>query len=214
MSEKDEILEHISAIKNHLVDKQAFFPYNYNATYAWSLLAIILTFIMVPAYEKGIAYGTIIIFILITIGFISEGKMTMKVNKSYDIEDCTIRQRFIMKNFMMLSLFLIVLSATLAKYELYIPIYLSWLFLISIGYFAVAYVLNIRRFSKMAQFNVFLSVILLGIGGYDGHLVGTESNCFVFVQGAVILGLAILPSLIAWHQKKELETQSMQESED
>ena len=214
MSEKDEILEHISAIKNHLVDKQTFFPYNYNATYVWSLLAIILTFVMVPAYERGIVFGTVVVFILITLGFISEGMMTKKVNKSYDIEDCTIRQRFIMKNFMMLSFFLIVLSATLAKYELYIPIYLSWLFLISIGYFAVGYVLNIRRFSKMAQFNVLLSLVLLSMGGYQGHLVGTESNCFVFVQGAVILGLAILPAMIAWHQKKELDTQSVQESED
>jgi hypothetical protein len=214
MSEKDEVLEHISAIKNHLVDKQTFFPYNYNATYVWSLVAIILIFGMVPAYEEGIVYGTILIFILITLGFISEGNMTMKLNKSYDIEECTIRQRFIMKNFMMLSLFLIVLSSTLAKYELYIPIYLSWLFLISIGYFAVGHVLNIRRFSKMAQFNVLLSIVLLSLGGYQGHLVGAESNCFTFVQGAVVLGLAILPAMIAWHQKKELDTQTTQESED
>ena len=214
MSEKDEILEHISAIKSHLVDKQTFFPYNYNATYVWSIVAILLTFGMVPAYEKGIVFGTSFIFILITIGFISEGMMTKKVNKSYDIEDCTIRQRFIMKNFMMLSFFLIVLSATLAKYELYIPIYLSWLFLISIGYYAVGHVLNIQRFSKMAQFNVFLSIFFLAMGGYQEQLVGTESDCFVLVQGAVVLGLAILPALIAWHQKKELDTQSMQESED
>jgi len=212
MSEKDEILEHISAIKNHLVDKQTFFPYNYNATYVWSLLAVILTFVMVPAYEKGIMIGTVVIFAFITIGFISEGKMTKEVNKSYDIEDCTVRQRFIMKNFMMLSFFLIVLSATLAKYELYIPIYLSWLFLISMGYFAVGHVLNIKRFSKMAQFNVFLSLILLSVGGYQGHLVGTESNCFIVVQAAVVLGLAVLPTVIAWHQKKELMTEPTQES--
>lgn len=214
MSEKKEALEHISAIKNHLVDKQTFYPYNYNATYVWSVIATILTFVMVPSYEKGIVFGTVLVFVLITIGFISEGKMTKKANKSYDIEDCTIRQRFLMKNFMMLSFFLIALSATLAKYELYIPIYLSWLFLISIGYFAVGHVLNIRRFSKMAQFNVVISVVLLSLGGYQEHLVGTESNCFVFVQGAVVLGLAILPTMIAWHQKKELDTRSMQESED
>jgi len=214
MSERDEALEHISAIKSHLVDKQTFYPYNYNATYVWSALAIILTFVMVPAYEKGILFGTGLVFILVTLGFVSEGMMTKKVNKSYDIVDCTLRQRFITKNFIMLSLFLIVLSATLAKYELYIPIYLSWLFLISIGYFAVGHVLNIGRFTKMAQFNVFLSIALLSIGGYQEHLVGKDSQCFIFVKAAVILGLAIFPAIIAWHQKKELALQSSDEDED
>jgi len=201
---KDEALEHLSAIRNHLVDKQIFFPYNYNATYVWSVIALILTFIMVPIYANGIASGTAIVFVLITIGFIAEGGMTKKVNKTYDIEDCTVRQRFIMKNFMMMSLFLIVLSETLAMHKLYIPIYLSWLFLVSVGYYAVWYVLNIRLFSKMAQFNIVLSIILLAMAGYNDHLVGTDSNCFRVVQGAVLLGLAILPALVAWKQKKDL----------
>ena len=201
--QKEEALEHLSAIRNHLVDKQIFFPYNYNATYVWSVIAIILTFVMVPMYEKSITIGTVVVFVLVTIGFISEGVMTKKVNKSYDIEDCTIRQRFIMKNFMMMSWYLIVMSTVLAMYKLYIPIYLMWLFLVSLGYYAVGYVLNIRLFSKMAQFNISLSIILLSMAAYNEHLVGIESNCFVLVQGAVILGLAILPAMIAWHQKKE-----------
>ena len=202
--QKEEALEHLSAIRNHLVDKQIFFPYNYNATYVWSVIALILTFIMVPIFEEGITMGTVVVFVLITVGFVSEGMMTKKVNKTYDIEDCTIRQQFIMKNFMMISLFLIVLSATLAMHKLYIPIYLSWLFLVSVGYYAVGYVLNIRLFSQMAQFNIVLSIILLAMAGYNDHFVGSDSNCFRVVQGAVLLGLAILPALVAWKQKKEL----------
>ena len=201
--QKEEALEHLSAIRNHLVDKQIFFPYNYNATYVWSVIAFILTFVMVTMYEQSITVGTVVVFVLVTIGFISEGVMTKKVNKSYDIADCTIRQRFIMKNFMMMSWYLIVMSTVLAMYKLYIPIYLMWLFLVSLGYYAVGYVLNIRLFSKMAQFNISLSIILLSMAAYNEHLVGIESNCFVLVQGAVILGLAILPAMIAWHQKKE-----------
>lgn len=204
MSEKDEILEHISAIKNHLVDKQIFFPYNYSATYVWSAIALLLTFFMVPIFEQGIMVGTVGLFTLLSIGFIAEGGMTKKVNKTYDIEDCTVRQRFIMKNFMMISFFLIVLSAVLASHKLYIPLYLSWLFLISLGYYAVGYVLNIRRFSKIAQFNIILSIILLSVGLYQGHLVGSDSNCFLVVQGATFLGLSILPATVAWKQKKEL----------
>jgi len=202
--QKEEALEHLSAIRNHLVDKQIFFPYNYNATYVWSVIAVILTFIMVTMYEQSITLGTVVVFVLVTIGFISEGVMTKKVNKSYDIEDCTVRQRFIMKNFMMMSGYLMVMSTVLAMYKLYIPIYLMWLFLVSLGYYSVGHVLNIRLFSKMAQFNIFLSIVLLSMAAYNDHLVGSDSNCFILVQGAVVLGLAILPAMIAWHQKKEL----------
>ncbi len=204
IEEKEEALRQINEIKNHLVDKQTFFPYNYNATYVWSAIAVILTFIMVSMYEKGILIGTAVVFALVTIGFISEGMMTKKVNKSYDIEDCTIRQQFIMKNFMMISWYLIIMSAVLAMYELYIPIYLMWLFLVSLGYHAVGYVLNIRLFSKMAQFNIMTSLILLSLAAYNQKLVGSQSNCFFLVQGAVLLGLAVLPALVAWHQKKGL----------
>ena len=204
MSEKDQVLEQLSAIKNHLVDKQIFFPYNYNATYVWSLIAFILAFSMVPMYETSVGYGTGVVFVLITIGFIAEGSMTKKINKSYDIEDCTVRQRFIMTNFMMISWFLIVMSAVLAMHKLYIPIYLSWLFIISLGYYAVGYVLNIRRFTTMAQFNIVLSIVLLAVVGYNGQVVGTESNYFRVVQGAILLGLSVLPAMVAWQQKKEL----------
>lgn len=212
LDEKAEALRQISEIKNHLVDKQTFYPYNYNAVYVWSLVVLVLTFVMIPAYKESIIFGTMTIFILITLGFVSEGMMTKKENANYDIEDCTLRQRFIMKNFMMLSFFLIVLSTTFARYELYIPIYLSWIFLISIGYFAVGYVLNISRFSQMAQVNIFVSILLLSIGGYLENLVGTESSCIHFVQSYLVLGLVIFPAIIAWKQKKLL--QKSQEDKD
>ncbi|CAA6825317.1 MAG: Unknown protein [uncultured Sulfurovum sp.] len=202
--EKVEALKQINEIKNHLIDRQTFFPYNYNATYVWSVIAIVLSFIMASVYEKGIAIGTVVVFVFVTIGFVSEGLMTKKVNKSYDIEDCTIRQRFIMKNFMFMAWFLIALSAVLATYQLYIAVYLSWLFLVSLGYFAVGHVLNIPNFSKVAQFNMVLSIVLLGVGLYQEHLVGIDSNCFRLVQIAVIIGLGVFPSIVAWKQQKAL----------
>ncbi|MEN8304502.1 MAG: hypothetical protein ABFQ64_10575 [Campylobacterota bacterium] len=204
MSEKEEVLQQISDIKNHLVDKQPFFPYNYNAIFVWSAIALFLTLFMVPMYEKGVIFGSIVVTVLMTLGFISEGVMTKKVNRSYDIEECTLRQRFIMRNFMMISFFLIVLSATLATYKLYIPIYLTWLFLISLGYFAVGFVLNIKWFTYISQFNIYLAITLLAFGWQREHLVGSDSICFRLVQAAVIFGLSIVPAIIAWKQKKEL----------
>jgi hypothetical protein len=206
MSPQEEALRQISQIKDHLIDKQHFYPYNYNAMFVWSVIAVLLTIFMAPLYEsQGIMVGTVVTFVLMAIGFIAEGVMTKQVNKNYDIEECTKRQRFVMKNFIMITLFLIVLSMTLASYKLYIPIYLSWLFLISLGYFAVGYALNIDRFTKIGQFNIYLSVILLVVGWYREHLVGMDSICFRIVQVLVIFGLAILPSYVAWYQKRELK---------
>lgn len=206
MTPKDEALKQISEIKDHLIDKQHFYPYNYNAIFVWSAIAVVLTFIMAPLYEtKGIVAGTVVVFVLMFIGFMFEGFLTKQMNKSYDIEDCTKRQRFVMKNFIMISSFLIVLSLTLASYKLYIPIYLSWLFLISLGFFAIGFALNIKRFALMAQFNIVIAILLLAVGWQQDHLVGTDSWCFTLVQGFVILGLAVLPSTIAWQQKRDLQ---------
>ena len=203
MSEKEEVLRQISEIKSHLVDKETFFPYNYNACHVWSLIAVILTLGMVSMYEQSLAVGTSIMFVLISIGFIIEGSLTKKVNENYDIDDCTKRQRFIMKNFFMITLFMIVLSTIFASYKLYSLGLLTWLFSISLGYFSVGFVLNIERFTKMAQFNMLTALLLLSVGAYFNLLVGFESLFYTLVQAVVIFGLAVLPTSIAWHQQKE-----------
>ena len=200
--EKAQALQQINDIKNHLVDKQTFFPYNYRATYVWAVIALVLTFIMIPMYETSVLQGTIVTFVFITIGFVTEGIMTKKVNQSYDIEDCTHRQQFIMKSFVMLSVFGIVLSMVLAEVGLYIPIFLLWLFLCSVGYFSVGFVLNIKKFSQVARFNIFSSTLLLAIG-YFNHALESKSSYLIVVQIFVVLGLAVMPSIVAWQQIKE-----------
>jgi hypothetical protein len=154
-------------------------------------------------YEASVLQGTVVVFVLIAIGFMTEGFLTKKVNKSYDIEDCTLRQQFVMKSFFMVALFLIVFSAILASYKLYVAIYLSWLFLISLVYFAVGFVLNIKRFTQMSTFNMFVSILLLTIGLLNDVLVGTEHTYFRVIQIFMILGLTVMPAIIAWQQLKE-----------
>jgi hypothetical protein len=205
MSEKEEVLRQISEIKSHLVDKETFFPYNYQACYVWAVIAVILTMSVVFIYEYSIAVGTGVSFILISIGFMVEGSLTKKVNKSYDIEDCTKRQQFIMKNFLMISLFLIIISAILAIHQLYAVILLSWLFLISLGYFAIGFVLNIKVFEKMAKFNMIMALVFLTFGAYFNLFVGNDSLFFTLTQAVVIFGLAVLPFFIARTKQKEME---------
>ncbi len=161
---------------------------------------------MVPAYAYGIVFGAGLIFTLVTIGFVIEGSLTKKVNERYDIDDCTKRQHFIMKNFLMISLFLIVISTVLAMHQLYGFIYLSWLFLISLGYFSVGFVLNIKRFTQMGQFNMVMALVLLVIGAYFDLLVGSDSLFFTLLQAVVIFGLAVLPSWSAMKQQKNAVT--------
>ncbi len=203
MSEKDEVLQQISDIKSHLLDKETFFPYNYNACHAWAIIAVAMTLVMIPAYEYGIWVGTIVLSVLVIIGFAIEGVLTKKENESYDIEDCTKRQEFIMKNFLMIAAFLIVLSTVLAASQLYVVIYLAWLFLISLGHFAVGFVLNIKDFTQMARFNMFMALILLSVGAYFDLLTGSSSLFVTLSQAVVIFGLAILPSAVARKQQKK-----------
>lgn len=202
--EKEEVLRQIHEIKNHLVDKQTFFPYNYNAIYIWSLITLILTLFAVDVYEMSMIKGVVFVSTLVITGFVVEGMMTKKVNRSYDIEECTLRQQFIMKNFVMLSLFMIVLGSILSLYKLYAVMFLAWLFLVSLGYFAVGFVLNIRRFTYMAKFNMLTALILLVIGAMKGGLVGVSSQYLHVTQLFMVVGVVIMPAIVAWKQNQEV----------
>ncbi len=168
MSEKDEVLKQISEIKNHLVDKETFFPYNFNACHVWSAIAVVLT---------------------------------KKVNQSYDIDDCTRRQEFIMKNFIMIDLFLIVFSAVLAMYELYVPILLLWLALISLGFMTIGFVLNAKDYERLAFFNISMALVLLIVGA-SFNLLEDTAWFLTVVQAVIVFGLAVAPSLLAIKQQK------------
>ena len=201
MSEKDEVLRQISEIKHHLVDKESFFPYNYNACHVWSVIAVVLTLVMIPSYDNSVTFGTIVMTSLVLIGFVVEGVLTKRVNESYDIDDCTRRQEFVMKNFIMISLFAIVFSTVLAMMKLYLLIFLLWLFLISLGYYSISFVLNVKAYEKIAMFNVLSSVVLLSYGAYFG-LLESRGAFLSVVQGVVILGLAVLPTFVSLQQQR------------
>jgi len=203
MSEKDEVLQQISEIKSHLLDKEIFYPYNYNACHAWSIIAVVMTVILIPTYEYSMSVGVAVMFGLITFGFVIEGVLTKKVNATYDIDECTKRQQFIMQNFLIISLFAIVLSAILATHQLYAIIYLIWLFLISLGHFLVGFILNIKDFTKMAQFNMVVALVLLVVGAYFDLLSKGATSFVTLTQAVVIFGLAVLPSIIAYRQQKK-----------
>jgi nitrate reductase NapE component len=202
MSEKEKVLQQISEIKNHLIDRETFFPYNYNACYVWAIIATLLTLGMVPAYEYNIVVGTTLLSSFILFGFVIEHNMTKRVNRDYEIEESTKRQAFITQNFLMIALFAILSTTIFAIYQLYAVIMLLWLFLISLGYFSIGFILNIKLFTQMAQLNIVISFVLLTIGIYFDILLGTNSLFFTLTQAVVIFGLAIAP---AWVAKQQID---------
>jgi len=202
IDEKDEILKHIKDIQHHLVDKPNFFPYNYNATHIWGVIAFILTLSMDRLYEKSVTIGTVWIFIFITFGFIIEGLMIKKINKSYDIEDCTKKQHFIVTFFLMISIFLIISSSILASFKLYTLIYLHWLFFVSLGYFVLGFMLNLNKFMRLGEINIAISILILSTAFYTDNLIGLDSFYLIITKISVVFGLSVLPSIVAWQQQK------------
>jgi len=200
MSEKEKVLQQISEIKSHLIDRETFFPYNYNACYVWAIIATLLTLGIVPTYEYSITVGTILLSSFMLIGFVLEHNMIKKVNRDYDIQECTKRQAFVTRLFLMIALFAILMTTLFATYQLYAPIMLLWLFLISLGYFAIGFILNIKLFTQMAQLNITISFILLTIAIYFDILKDTDSLFFTLTQAVTIFGLAIAPTWVAKQQ--------------
>ena len=156
---------------------------------------------MVSAYEYSITMGTTLLSFFILFGFVVEHNMIKKVNRDYEIDDYTNRQSFIKLNFFMIATFAILITTIFAIHQLYSLIMLSWLFLISLGYFAIGFILNIKLFTQMAQFNIISSFILIIIGVYFDILIGTDSLFLTLTQAINIFGLAVAPAWVARKQK-------------
>jgi O-antigen/teichoic acid export membrane protein len=204
MSEKDEALQHLSEIKSVLVDKDSFFPYNYNALVVWGIIGMVMSLSMGYLLKSSIFYGSVFSFVMMSVGFMIESFLTKRVNKEYDIDDCTNRQKFISILFTMLTFFSIVISALLAKYELIIPTYIVWIFMCGVGYFSIGFVLNLKIFTNIAYLKMIVSLLLLIGSIFATDLNDINSMFFFLVQGVTFVLLGVLPILIGQKLKKEL----------
>ena len=204
MNEKEEALQHLSEIKSVLVDKDSFFPYNYNAVIAWGIIGMLMTLFMGMLLKFSLLYGTLFSLIMMTIGFVIEGALTKRVNAKYDIEDCTKKQKFISVLFTVLTLFAIVLSALLAKYSLFAPAYISWIFISAIGYLALGHILNITLFTTSAYLKITVAILLMAMSVFVEDLGSLNTMFFYLVQSVTFVLLGILPIMIARKLKEEL----------
>ncbi len=203
MSEKEEALQHLSAIKSVLVDKDSFFPYNYTAIMIWGVIGMVLTLLMLPLLHYSLLLGTLFSLSLFALGFIVEGFLTKKVNDAYDIEDCTRRQRFIMMMFLAVTLFGVVMTALLAKGGLYYPIYAMWMFLCGLGHYSVGFVLNMKIFKISSTIEIVLALLMLIVMLFLDDLAILESNWHYLFQGMTFLFLGVMPIMIGRKLKEK-----------
>ncbi len=202
--QKEDALQHLSEIKSVLVDKDAFFPYNYNALIVWGIVGMIMTLFMGVMLKSSLLYGAIFSIVVMTVGFMIEGFLIKKVNQSYDIEDCTKKQKFISIMFSMLTLFAISLSVLLAKYDLIIPAYIVWIFLMGVGHFILGFILNIKIFTLTSYLKMSIAILVMVATLFIDDLGNLNSTFFYFIQGITFALLGVLPILIGRKLKKEL----------
>ncbi len=204
MHKKEEALEHLSAIKSVLIDKDSFFPYNYNALIIWGLIGTIMTFTMPYLMKHSIIEGTLFSIAMMSIGFFIEGLLTKRVNENYDIETCTKKQRFIASSFTILATFAIIFSAFFAKQDLIVPLFMIWMFTCGFGHYVVGYVLNIRLFTVMGYISIVTALILFIVSIFMIDLGDINSLFFYICQVITFVVLGILPIWMGRKLKKEL----------
>ncbi len=202
MSEKDEAIRYLDGIRSVLEDRH-FFPYNYNALISWGIISIILTIVFPEILKNSLLYGMVFLVFMLSLGFIIEGFLIKKENINYDITDCTKKQKFIFYIYILASLFGVTLTLLLAKYQLFIPIYILWIFICGFGNFVVGYTINVQLFKKVGFLSVAFSIVLMGICIVVDDLSTLESVFARVVQLFTILFLGLVPIYIANIMKKE-----------
>ncbi len=203
MSEKEEALQHLSEIKSALVDRNSFFPYNYNALVSWGVIGMFLTMVMPFVIKESVLQGTILTAIMMLVGFVVEGFLTKRVNEDYDIETCTKKQRFIATTFGIGTLFGLAMTALLAQAGVIIPIFAVWMFVCGMGDLSVGYVLNMKIFTLQAFIMIGASLLVLILSFFMGDLGNLDSAFFYFAQGLSFATVGLLPIMIARKLQKD-----------
>ncbi len=203
MPEEEKLVQHLHEIKQILVEKEAFFPYNYTALIVWGLLGAVMTLVMPKLLAHSVLYGTLFSICMMGMGFWIESRLTRRVNADYEIENSTAKQRFVFMSFLFLLGFAVLVSAFLAEYRLIVPVFTVWLFACGFGHFVVGYVLNMSLFTVVSYLKMGAGALLLTAALFVEHLDATNTPFFYFVQGVTLLLLGVVPVWMGWKLKKE-----------
>ncbi len=146
--EKKEALKQINQLKESLVDNKKFVPYDPNALIMWGFVTSILFLFAQEILEKfGIVAGALFLASFISVSALIEHNMTKKVNKKYEIEALTKKQKFMESIYMFQSLFAILMTVVLVQAEAMNLIYVIWIFVIGFTSYTAGHIMNQKSFT-------------------------------------------------------------------
>ena len=146
--EKKEALNQIHQIKESLIDNQKFVPYEPNALIMWGIVTSILFIFAQEVLENfGIVMGCLFLAFFISVAAFIEYHMTKKINKKYEIEVLTRKQKFIESIYMFHSLFGILMTAVLVQAGAMNLIYVIWIFVIGFTSYTAGHIMNQKSFT-------------------------------------------------------------------
>jgi uncharacterized membrane protein (DUF485 family) len=196
MANKEEVLAHLHEIKSALIDKDTFFPYNYNALIIWGVIGMVMTLGFPYMIGVSMKQGTIFAVVVMLTGFIIESFLTKRVNENFDLESCTKKQRFIATLYAVSVTFAIVLSALFAKYHIMVPIFMIWIFMCGLADFVVGFVLNIKLFTKAGYIHITTALVLLVVSLFVEDITSMQTPFFYLAQGVTFVLLGVVPMLM------------------
>jgi hypothetical protein len=205
MSDKDEVIQHLHEIKRALVDKDAFFPYNYNALVVWGVIGMVMTIVFPMMLARSLFSGSLFAAAMMAVGFAIEMSLTKRVNENYDIESCTKKQRFIATLYAVSVGFSILMSLVMAKTALYAPIFMVWIFMCGLADFVVGFVLNLKLFTKVGYLHMASAALLLVVSLFVSDLASMHSAFFYLAQGATFALLGVIPILLGRKLKESFD---------
>lgn len=205
MADKEEVLQHLHEIKSALVDKDAFFPYNYNALIVWGVIGMIMTLFFPYLIADSVVQGAVFAVVVMTAGFVIESFLTKRVNEDFDLESCTKKQRFIATLYAVCVSFSIVISVSLAEHMLMIPIFMIWIFMCGLADFVVGFVLNMRLFTRVGYLLMGSAMALLAVSLFVSDVTSLQTPFFYLAQGVTFALLGVIPVLMGRKLKESAD---------
>ncbi|MCH9812518.1 MAG: hypothetical protein K0U47_01080 [Epsilonproteobacteria bacterium] len=190
MDQKEEAIKQINTIKESLVDSQKFVPYAPNALIMWGIVTGILFLFTQEVIERfGIVSGGLFLAIFISVSAYMESKMIRKINKKYEVEALTRKQKFIESIYIFISIFAILMTAILFKAGAINLIYVVWIFLIGLTSYIAGHILNQKSFTYhgIVSFMIAFGIVYLIYFTHDG-LQDSGLSYLFRALGVVIIG--------------------------
>jgi magnesium-transporting ATPase (P-type) len=160
MSNKEEVLEQLDQIHGALIDEEKFMPYDYRMLIIWGVISAVLFLTTPTVSDYSLLVMSLYIASIIASGFLLENYLMKKINKKYDLEKFTKKQKFIETICTIAVFFSLLLSVAFFSKGLITYGFLSWMILLSFANYVMGFVMNNKNFIKVGVFGLVAAAIV------------------------------------------------------